>query len=164
MKKIIPIAGLILSMTAASVNAQLTIVGNELNINTGILTVEGVTDTPNSIVSLNIPKVGITPENLQMSDNAGADIVYSGQKLSDTDGKFTFMVDFNGVDEGIYDIYIGGKTETEAKKTKTSYLETATYEALISSLNTAALSDKAGFDILFGQNEEKLFLYSDVEA
>ena len=123
MKKIIPITGLILSMSIAGASAQVVITENELNMNTGILTIKGIADTSNAAVSLNIPKIGITPQTLQESDAAGEYIIYSGQALSGPENEFTFTVDFDGADEGTYDIYIGQELEIDeegniATKTK----------------------------------------------
>lgn len=163
MKKIIPIAGLVLSMTAASVNAQVVITENEMNMNTGILTVGGVTDEPNKMVTLNIPKVGVTPEDLQESDNAGEYIVYSGQVKSDENGEFTFTVDFDGAGEGIYQIYVGSELEADAKNTGTSYVESEIYEDVIADLNEQAAIGETEFYSVFDLNEENLF-YTDMEV
>lgn len=163
MKKIIPIAGLVLSMTVASVNAQVTITENKMNMNTGILTVEGVTDEPNKLVTINIPKTGITPEQLQESDNAGENIIYSGQVSSDDNGEFSFTIDFDGADEGIYELYIGGETADSANKTGTSYVESTMYSELIADLNEAAAIGEDEFYEIFEPNEEKLFFMPDIK-
>lgn len=163
MKKIIPIAGLVLSMTVASVNAQVTITENKMNMNTGILTVEGVTDEPNKLVTINIPKTGITPEQLQESDNAGESIIYSGQVSSDDNGEFSFTIDFDGADEGIYELYIGGETADSANKTGTSYVESTMYSELIEDLNEAAAIGEDEFYEIFEPNEEKLFFMPDIK-
>ncbi len=163
MKKIIPIAGLVLSMTAASVNAQVVITENEMNMNTGVLTVEGVTDEPNTMVTINIPKVGVTPEQLQASDNAGESILYSSQITSGENGEFTFTVDFAGADEGVYEVYVGSEAGDAAEKTGTSYLEAGNYEGLIADLNEAAEIGETEFNTIFDANEETLFAYTDVE-
>lgn len=164
MKKIIPIAGLVLSMTFASVNAQVIITENEMNLNTGILTVEGVTDEANKFVSINIPKVGVTPEQLQASDDAGEDIIYSGQVTSDENGEFSFTVDFGDVGEGIYDVYLGEEKVATSKKTGTSYIEATAYSDLIEDLNEAAGIGENEFYGMFDPNEEKLFFCPDIEA
>ncbi len=162
MKKIIPIAGLILSMTATGASAELLITENKLDVSAGMLTIEGVTDEPNKFVSLNIPKIGITPGQLQASDNAGASIFYSGQTVSGANGAFTFVVDFDGADEGAYEIYVGSETEDVAKKTGASYLTLTNYGTLVGNLNSAAATGKTAFDDAFDLNEDSLFLYTDI--
>ena len=163
MKKIIPITGLILSMTVASANAQILITENEMNMNTGIWTIEGVTDEPNKFVTINIPKVGVTPEQLQESANAGDSILYSGQVSSGANGEFSFIVDFNGTDEGIYEIYVGGVTEDVSKKTSTSYMDSTAYSDLIEALNDAAAVGETEFYGVFDPNEENLFYCPDID-
>ena len=163
MKKIIPIAGLVFSMTVAGANAQVMITENEMNLNTGILTVEGVTEEPNKLITINIPKLGVTPEQLQESDNPGEYIVYSSQKSSNENGEFAFTIDFNGADEGIYDLYIGGEGEANAEETGTSYVEATAYSDLIEDLNEAAAIGESEFYGVFDPNEEKLFFLPDME-
>lgn len=163
MRKIIPITGLILSMSIASASAQVVITENKLDINTGILTVTGVTDEPNSSVSLNIPKIDVSPEDLQESENAGDYIMYSGQKSSGEDGKFTFTVDFKGANEGIYDIYVGGEAEDVATLTKTSYVMSENYKMLIGTMNIAAqISEEVFYEMLDGDGKN-LFVCAEVE-
>ena len=171
MKKIIPITALVLSMVTTGVNAQVVITENKMNMNTGILSIKGTTDEPNTAVTLNIPKVGITPENLQGRGDAGDYIVYSGQVSSDENKEFSFTVDFNGADEGVYDVYVGYASETagedtvaKAEDTKTSYTMSTNYETLIGELNAKAAIGETEFDAVFDANEEKLFICPDVEV
>ena len=161
MRKILPIASLILSMSITSASAQLVITESEMDLEKGILTVTGVTDEPKSSVSLNIPKVGVTPEKLQTE--AEGNILYSGQKESGEDGTFSFTVDFSGAEDGVYEVYVGGAASDVAALTKTSYVDFETYKTLIGALNMAAQLDKELFvELLDGEGKE-LFVCSEVE-
>ena len=164
MKKIIPIAALVLSMGATGANAQIVITENNMDVSTGILTVEGVADAQNTMVTINIPKAGVAPEDLQESDNPEDYIVYSGQAKTGSNGAFTFYVDFNGEDEEVYRVYVGGNAEAEAESITTSFLSYENYGNLIGLLNEAAQTDEDEFYGIFDANEEMLFSGACVEA
>lgn len=167
MKKIIPITGLVLGMSVASVYAATDITENKLDIQNGILTVGGVTDSESNMVTLNIPKQGITAAQLQqMSDQeATASILYCGQMVVGEDGAFRFTVKIpDGEAEGLYNISVGGNLEATAAESTFYMVDKNNYSTHISSLNDAAKLGKAQFDVAYDTLEQILFNYSEATS
>ena len=165
MKKFVPITGLILSIAIGSVSAATDITKNNFNVSTGVLTVGGVTDIKNGMVTLNIPKLGITGSQIQtMGDiDAANNLLYCEQKIAGEDGAFEFTVTIpDGASEGIYNIYLGGESEDTARETTFYNIDVDSYSSLISSLNAASASGQEAFDAVYGPNEQALFNYSDI--
>ena len=164
MKKFIPIMGLILSMSVADASAATSITKNELDISTGVLTVAGVTDAKGGMITLNIPKLGITAEQLQaMSDLEAVNrLLYCGQQTIGEDGNFEFTVTIpQGEAEGIYNISLGADSEDTANEATFYHIGETDYSRLIDLLNTAAASGQSDFDAAYEANEQKLFYYDE---
>ena len=167
MKKFIPITGLVLGMTVASAYGATDITENKLDIQNGILTVGGITDSGSTMVTLNIPKQGITPMQLQgMSDaEATASILYCGQMPVDQDGAFRFTVKIpEGEAEGLYNVSVGGNLEASAAESTFYMVDKNNYSALVASLNDAANQGKTQFDIAYDSLESVIFNYSDAAS
>ncbi|MBE7015506.1 MAG: S-layer homology domain-containing protein [Ruminococcaceae bacterium] len=164
MKKIIPITGLVLSITVASVSAATSITKNDLNVSTGVLTVAGVTDSKDGMITLNIPKLGITAEQLQaMSDHEAVNkLLYCGQQMVGEDGAFEFTVTIpHNESEGLYNISIGTDSDDAAKEATFYHIDENDYSQLISSLNSAAALGQNDFDTVYDASEQRLFRYDE---
>lgn len=135
MKKIIiSAAAAVMMLSAAAYAAEPEV---DFDYISGILTIQGTTENPDEIITLNILKPGASIDGLY--DEHGESILHNDYTVTDNSGSYSFKIPISeGTEKGIYSGYIGAPSFDSPEEFTLAYMSGEEYGEAIERLNTAA--------------------------